>query len=337
MKNLKETSRRITERDQRKLITEIYENSSCGNAECAKFCIQAHRTAEKLTLNVRDFIRDTVEEQVVPVLGCEKYDASAHKRQRPCRFGFVPAKLITLADSQSQWKYTFVSAPGSCEKCRELNGTTVNEKQYDNDRHMKSLGFWKHDDGIYRPHPHCKCKWKKEKISVSYVKSSHSFAKEWTNADFVAYYYRLSGPGYLDTDKMGLTGKIFSAIEKMILPRLKSQINDIVADLVKKQPFPYGHNKSYVYSTERAYDFSSVRFSLGDGVVRTRSKINYGWVQNGSIRTFHWTAAISFHYSDIFKDPLDIGLEIGNAYCYGHLWTNCIYIGDGFVFASPKL
>lgn len=28
-----------------------------------------------------------------------------------------------------------------------------------NEGYMKSLGFWKQKDGVYRPHPNCKCTW----------------------------------------------------------------------------------------------------------------------------------------------------------------------------------
>ena len=148
---------------------------------------------------------------------------------------------------------------------------------------------------------------------------------KWGNADFVAYYYRTSGPDWLDTDIMGLTGDIWNVINSTVMPRVESQIDNKIVDIVKSATGTEGTGTSS-YSTSNSYPFGSICFSLGDGTVITYSQISYSWseytLETEKYRGYSWSATVRVDYSDMFVDPLDIGLEIGNAYGYSHTWNN---------------
>lgn len=83
------------------------------------------------------------------------------------------------------------------------------------------------------------------------------------------------------------------------------------------------------YSTSNSYSFGSICFSLGDGTVITYSQISYSWSEytlgTEKYRGYSWSATVRVDYSDMFADPLDIGLEIGNAYGYSHTWRKFHY------------
>ena len=159
---------------------------------------------------------------------------------------------------------------------------------------------------------------------------------KWGNIDFVAYYYRLSGPNWLDTDNMGLTGDVWDVITGThdIVNKVKAQIDDLVKNNVKNTSVSSG-NSSTTYYTARGYDFGSVCYSMGGGTVSTWSIISYSWneytINDVLYRGYSWAANITADYSDIFMDPLDIGIEIGNAYGYGHTWKNITHNGFGTV------
>ena len=46
-----------------------------------------------------------------------------------------------------------------------------------------------------------------------------------------------------------------------------------------------------------------------------------------------WSASISVNYSDIFKDPLDVRIEMpfSSAYSYSHTWNNASLVGAGVI------
>ena len=150
---------------------------------------------------------------------------------------------------------------------------------------------------------------------------------KWGNTEFVAYYYRVSGADWLDTDDMGLTGDVWNVITGThnIVNKVKTQIDDLVKNNVKNAADPSG-NSSTTYHTSRGYDFGSICYSMGGGTVSTWSSISYSWneytIDDVLYRGYSWSANVTVYYSDIFMDPLDVGIELGNAYGYSHTWNN---------------
>jgi hypothetical protein len=146
----------------------------------------------------------------------------------------------------------------------------------------------------------------------------------WTNADFLAYYYRTSGPDWIDTETMGLTSDIWNVIAIQVLPNGKSQIEDEVNNSVKNASGLSGSN-SFTYNTQKSYSFGSVCFSLGYGSVFTYNSVSFSWYEYTEdehiYRDYYWLTESIFSYSDSFQDPLDIGLEIGKPYGYDHEWN----------------
>lgn len=59
-----------------------------------------------------------------------------------------------------------------------------------------------------------------------------------------------------------------------VIPNVVLQINKLVQDLIEVQSMCYGAEKTK-YHTSNSYDFSSVLWALGSGVVRTYSDITY--------------------------------------------------------------
>ena len=160
----------------------------------------------------------------------------------------------------------------------------------------------------------------------------------WDDSDFVSYYftsYRVYGDGF-DTDCMGLTSEIFYVINGMVLPRVVDQVDQKVEGLVGAANGTSGGG-NFRYGTSNSYSFGSVCFSLGDGSVQTSSQVTYSWSEsrssNARYRYYEWTAKIWINYSDIFEDPLDVGLELpsGQAYYYYHTWTDVYRNGFGVV------
>ena len=150
----------------------------------------------------------------------------------------------------------------------------------------------------------------------------------WNDGDFVSYYYtsyREFGDIF-DTDCMGLTNEIWYVICDVVMPRVKSQIEAMVVNHVRESDESSGKG-NFTYSTYRSYDeFYQVRFSLGGGTVGTSNTVTFFWTdyvfENVTYRRYDWSSETRVHYSDLFADPLDIGLESpgGAAYSYYHDW-----------------
>ena len=159
---------------------------------------------------------------------------------------------------------------------------------------------------------------------------------KWGDADFVAYYYRTSGSGWIDTDTMGLTSDVWDVISvnHKIPDKVKDQINKIVSDTVKNASENQGSGTDR-YSTTNGYNFSSICYSMGGGVVSTFTSYTYSWTEyelNGSLyRGYSWQGTLTVDYSDIFMDPTGTGIELGNPYGYGHTWNNISINGYGTV------
>ena len=159
---------------------------------------------------------------------------------------------------------------------------------------------------------------------------------KWGNTEFVAYYYRLSGADWLDTDDMGLTNDVWNVITGThdIINKVKTQIDDLVKNNVKNTSFSSG-SSSTAYNTSRSYAFGSICFSMGGGTVSTWSSISYSWdeytIEDVLYKGYSWSANMTVYYSDIFMDPLDVGIELGNAYGYSHTWNNVTHNGYGSI------
>jgi hypothetical protein len=119
-----------------------------------------------------------------------------------------------------------------------------------------------------------------------------------------------------------------------ILPRVTTQITKKIEGIVKSSTTESGSGTTS-YHTSKGYDFGAICYSMGGGIVSTWSSISYSWTEytsnNETYRDFSWTASMTAYYSDSFQDPLDIGLELGNAYGYGHTWTGINLNGSGSV------
>ncbi len=156
----------------------------------------------------------------------------------------------------------------------------------------------------------------------------------WSDADFVSYYYRSSGPDNIDTNTMGLTSNIWGVINSVVIPNVKTQVDNVIKGIVDDKS-PGSGSGTTIYNTSNSYSFGSVRYSLGDGSVQTYNSVTYGWstyYENGHLYgAYSWTTTTSVFYSDIFMDPLDIGIELGSPYGYSHTWSNLSYYGSGSV------
>ena len=146
----------------------------------------------------------------------------------------------------------------------------------------------------------------------------------WNSTDMYNYYRNrpnASTSDYVDTDAMGLTNGVWGVIEKDVKPNVENQITNKVKGYTTTASSP----KSFNYTTSNSYSFGSVVWALGDGVVSTNSNVNSNWYEetrsDGIYLVYSWTSDTSFTYSDIFKDPYDIGCENGTPYNYGHEWN----------------
>lgn len=143
----------------------------CGNAECRKICADALEIAKRLNINPEGLIKDTIRCEIAPKEHCIAFDGIfPGSRFTPvCRFGFVKPNLSATAfDDASNVEYIFHAGSSECNRCKSLNGRTVNLQQWRNESAMKRLGFWKQADGTYKPHPHCKCRWEKKPSTIDY-------------------------------------------------------------------------------------------------------------------------------------------------------------------------
>lgn len=162
--------------------------------------------------------------------------------------------------------------------------------------------------------------------------------KETNISLLLKYLNWLRDKNHYDTDDFGLTEDIRKIINVKVIPNVVLQINKLVQDLIEAQSMCYGAGKT-TYHTSNSYDFSSVLWALGSGVVRTYSDITYAWKKLYCTRRtvtigFSWDALIFIKYTDVFRDIFDIegwiGLpvEVGNDYHYGHEWLDTIN-GEG--------
>ena len=200
-----------------------------------------------------------------------------------------------------------------------------------------SLGKWLTADPLGYPDGWNALAYGINSPSTGFDKAGGSWSR-WDDEDFTSYYftsYRIYGDGF-DTDNMGLTGEIFAVINDVVLTRVEDQIDAQVASLVAAAGGTSG-GESFRKGTSNSYSFGGVCYSLGDGSVQTSSQVTYSWFEmsynNIQYRYYEWSATIWVNYSDIFKDPLNIGIEIpgGQAYYYYHTWTNIHRSGFGIV------
>ena len=166
-----------------------------------------------------------------------------------------------------------------------------------------------------------------------------NFNVRWTNFEFQQYYHasdyeRIFGDIF-DTDCMQLTGAIWNVIFDVVLPRVESQIDLKVRGLVLAESQESGRGTTR-YTTSRAYDFKSACWALGDGTVTTSSRVSYSWYDawsgedgNRRCRYYVWSASVTVNYSDVFEDPLDVGIEFpfSKAYSYYHTWNTSLANG----------
>ncbi len=169
------------------------------------------------------------------------------------------------------------------------------------------------------------------------------FTVKWSNFEFQNYYYasyveRIFGDMF-DTDCMQLTGDIWQVISESVLPRVEDQIDAKVQGLVRKANSGFGNSTTH-YWTSKPYSFTSACWALGDGTVTTASNISYSWYDSWSdgvcFRYYVWSASVFVDYSDVFKDPLDIGIEspFANAYSYYHTWKDVPLASGGVVIVE---
>ena len=167
-----------------------------------------------------------------------------------------------------------------------------------------------------------------------------NYNTRWTNFEFQNYYFasqdeRIFGDSF-DTDCMQLTGAIWAVIQDVVLPRVENQINDKAIRLIRSSSSSSGSGNTS-YTTSNSYNFASACWALGDGAVFTQSVISYSWweVLEDDVKMIYyvWSASISVNYSDIFKDPLDVGIEMpfSSAYSYSHTWNNASLVGAGVI------
>ena len=166
-----------------------------------------------------------------------------------------------------------------------------------------------------------------------------NYNTRWTNFEFQNYYHasyaeRIFGDSF-DTDCMQLTSAIWAVIADVVLPRVENQIDNKVRGLIRSSSD--SGSGSTTYGTSNSYDFIQACWALGDGAVSTRSVISYSWWSDWQddvqVKYYVWTATVSVNYSDVFKDPLDVGVEMpfSNAYSYFHNWSNVSLVGSGVI------
>lgn len=126
--------------------------------------------------------------------------------------------------------------------------------------------------------------------------------RKWTNIDFVQHYYAGAGRpvDLLEIGHLDLIAEQYAYGDgkEGAFRRLADQIADVARQVVAGPVH---------YAFGAAYDFENVAFSHGDGVVRGEFT---GIVEDRG-NMLRISGASSFEFSDIFADPLDIGIEVG--------------------------
>ena len=153
----------IKHRDKRAALDREFPGEGCGNTECENLCAEALQIAKAMRLDPKTMIEDSIKQGIAPQTHCVPVSAEFTPPffTAPCRFGFVcPNDHLALSESSKDSSfYVFHAKPGSCEKCQACDGITVPADKMQDESYMRSLGFWKQKDGVFRPHPNCKCKW----------------------------------------------------------------------------------------------------------------------------------------------------------------------------------
>lgn len=146
-----------------------------------------------------------------------------------------------------------------------------------------------------------------------FTSSLASSYDRWTNPDFVSH-YRNGGGRAVDLLEIGHLREIaeqyaYADGAEGAFRRLADQI----ADAARNQRLG-----TLRYNFEGAYYFGNIAFSHGDGVVRGEF---FGRVEDlGNILKI--LGEINFEFSDVFADPLDLGIEVGGQpYAVTGSWT----------------
>ena len=173
--------------EKRDRLSGLFPGIHCGNPACVAFCAETLDIAKKLNLDCKKHLSAEIKEKIVSKYGCRGVTGEA-KGKNICRFGYaIPGATAFFDTSDAAFSgstveyveaFTFDASQENCEKCRSMDGVTVTEKQMQDDTFMKKMGFYRQDDGVYRPHPHCKCIWNKVKKTVDLNDYSWKCLKE---------------------------------------------------------------------------------------------------------------------------------------------------------------
>ncbi len=152
-----------------------------------------------------------------------------------------------------------------------------------------------------------------------------SSSDRWTDTDFVQHYY-FGGGRSVDLLEIGHLREIAEQYAwndgaQGAFRRLADQI----ADAARRT-----ESGALSYDFEGVYDFGSVEFSHGDGVVRG---VFSGTVEGrGAMLQIRGTS--DFEFSDMFEDPLGLGIEVGGTpYAITGGWS-AIFTADVFMDAG---
>ena len=166
------------------------------------------------------------------------------------------------------------------------------------------------------------------------------FGGKWSDLTFVLFYY-LGGGEYVDTDDMGLTGDIWNIIQGEPFQDIEQNIDRLVESLVKGANSTWGVNITSYTFPKTAYEFGSIVWAMGLGLVSGSFTIDYSWSgvesEDGLDIVFSWSAVGDIEYEDEFKEPLHIGGRgtkwepFGIPYKYGHAFRNIQLHGSGII------
>ena len=169
----------------------------------------------------------------------------------------------------------------------------------------------------------------------------------WGWRDMIYCAYRDdSYPDYFDTDTMGITNECWNVVNSAVVPNLKSQIDAIVKTAVSGTSSNSGSQQYAIqYDTANSYNFSSVMWVMGDGVVRTYNSVSYTWntSSDGKTINYSWESNSTLVYSDTFIDIFDTESLLGvnldpykmKPYDYGHTWYK-IFTGTGSIYKNEE-
>ncbi|WP_265502939.1 hypothetical protein [Paracoccus beibuensis] len=124
----------------------------------------------------------------------------------------------------------------------------------------------------------------------------------WTNLDFVRHYYNGGGRAVTLLE----IGHLREIAEQYAYDDGTEGAFRRLADQIANEARASGAG-SFSYDFGAPYDFGDVAFSHGDGVVRGAF---VGRVEDRGAM-LRISGETTFEFSDIFEDPLDIGIEVG--------------------------